>query len=343
MFSYQRSFGSPTRVVTKEQFQALITAPETIRKVKEAREALARGDKKTYDAKKKGLPLAIFIGTFEESVKVIEDKRTGEKSEVRGCWRLQKYCRLNGLVVADFDHLEGNVREIWAAAYARLSDEDKARIVLVFVTPSGYGLKVVFIADPAVGNLIDNISDFSLKLGLKADESGKDGSRGAFMTTADDIISINEENLFNYENKEFAERYNALYRDGNSQATKPNHPQVLPSSWEEHHPQVLPSSWEEGLGVEEKNSSTYLKEVGTVFIHPTPGPSPDRGGEYLGEKAPPLIGAGESSQENADSRFYSLIFVFIISLLQKLFNSVTFSFVPFRLYVLFFLLLQPKQ
>ena len=35
-----------------------------MRKVKEAREALARGDKKTYDAKKKGLPLAIFIGTL---------------------------------------------------------------------------------------------------------------------------------------------------------------------------------------------------------------------------------------------------------------------------------------
>lgn len=45
MFCYQRSFGLPTEVVTKEQFRALITAPETIKKVKEAREALARGDK----------------------------------------------------------------------------------------------------------------------------------------------------------------------------------------------------------------------------------------------------------------------------------------------------------
>ena len=49
MFCYQRSFGLPTEVVTKEQFRALITAPETSRKVKEAREALARGDKNTYD------------------------------------------------------------------------------------------------------------------------------------------------------------------------------------------------------------------------------------------------------------------------------------------------------
>ena len=43
MFCYQRSFGLPTEVVTLEQFRALLSAPETIRKVKEAREALAFG------------------------------------------------------------------------------------------------------------------------------------------------------------------------------------------------------------------------------------------------------------------------------------------------------------
>ena len=220
MFCYQRSFGFPTEVISKEQFWAILKSPETFKKVKEAREALARGDKKTYGNKKKSLPLMIFIGTFDQSDKIVKDIRTGREKCVYGCWRKQMYCRLNGLVVADYDHLEGDPREIWATAYAKLSDEDKARIVLVFVTPSGHGLKVVFMADPAVGNLIDNVSDLSLKLGLTADASGKDGSRGAFMTTADDIISIDNENLFEYENKEFTQRYNALYRDGNSQATK---------------------------------------------------------------------------------------------------------------------------
>ena len=219
MFCYQRSFGFPTEVISKEQFWAIVKSPETFKKVKEAREALAHGDKKTYGNKKKSLPLMIFIGTFDQSEKIVKDIRTGKDKCVYGCWRKQMYCRLNGLVVADYDHLEGDPREIWAAAYAKLSDEDKARIVLVFVTPSGHGLKVVFMADPAVGNLIDNVSDLSLKLGLTADASGKDGSRGAFMTTAEDIISIDEENLFEYENKEFIERYNALYRDGHSQAT----------------------------------------------------------------------------------------------------------------------------
>ena len=219
MFCYQRSFGLPTEVVTLEQFRALISAPETIKKVKEAREALARGDKKTYDAKKKGLPLAIFIGTFEESVKEIENKKTGEKKSVTGCWRLQKHCRLNGLCVIDFDHIEGDPREVWAAAYAKLSDEDKARILFVFVTPSGQGLKVVFIADAAVGNLIDNQIVFSQKLGLNPDEACKDASRGAFLTTRDDVIFIDEERLINYESEDFGKKYDDEYHAGHSQPT----------------------------------------------------------------------------------------------------------------------------
>ena len=231
MFCYQRSFGLPTETVTPEQFRALISAPETFRKVREAREALARGDKKTYDAKKKGLPLAIFIGTFEESVKVFENKNTGKKEEVTGCWRLQKHCRLNGLCVIDFDHVdeaspspsEGGVKrtikEIWDEAYARLSEEDKRRILFVFVTPSGHGLKVVFIADAAVGNLIDNQIVFSRKLGLNPDEACKDASRGAFMTTSDDIIFIDEERLISYQDDAFGEKYNEAYHAGKSGAT----------------------------------------------------------------------------------------------------------------------------
>ena len=137
-------------------------------------------------------------------------------------WRSQSHVHLNGLVVADYDHLKGDVRQIWAEAYERLSPEDKARIVLVYITPSGHGLKPVFTADPAIGNLIDNQLDFSRKLGLPLDESCKDGSRGAFMTTADDIIYINEEKLFTYEDEAFSTRFDPLYRDGQSQATKEN-------------------------------------------------------------------------------------------------------------------------
>ena len=227
MFCYQQRFDLPTRVVSKEQFWALVRAPYTAQTVKEARAALARGNKALYDKKKKKLPLMIFIGTFDESVKQKDGKDFNDR------WRNQEHVRLNGLVVADYDHViemdqttpgpsysgGERLREIWAEAYDKLSDEDKARVVLVFVTPSGEGLKVVFEADVNVGNLIDNQLDFSAKLGLKLDESCKDGCRGAFITTAEDIISINEEKLFTYEDKSFGEKYNDEYRSGHSQPT----------------------------------------------------------------------------------------------------------------------------
>ena len=165
----------------------------------------------TYcDSLKKSLPFVIFIATYIE---------TASASGKMGCWRKQAACRLNGLCVIDFDHIEGDPREVWAAAFARLSDEDKARVLFVFVTPSGHGLKVVFIADAAVGNLIDNQRVFSQKLGLNPDEACKDASRGAFLTTREDIILIDEERLFTYENEEFGKKYNEQYHHGKSQPT----------------------------------------------------------------------------------------------------------------------------
>ena len=220
MFCYQRSFSLPTEVVSIQQFRAFVGAPRTFEKVKEAREALAKGDKKTYDAKKKSLPFVIFIATYDESEKEFEDKQTGEKTKKLGCWRNQKYCRLNGLCVIDFDHVEGDPRKVWEEAFAKLSEEDRKRILFVFVTPSGHGLKVVFIADASVGNLIDNQIVFSKKLGLNPDEACKDASRGAFLTTSDDIIFIDEERLINYESEEFGKKYDAEYHAGHSAPTK---------------------------------------------------------------------------------------------------------------------------
>ena len=178
----------------------------------EAFQALSLEKKlQTYcDNLKKSLPFVIFIATYIE---------TASASGKLGCWRKQAACRLNGLCVIDFDHIEGDCRAVWEEAYSKLSDEDKARILLVYITPSGHGLKVVFKADVAVGNLIDNQKDFSAKLGLNPDEACKDASRGAFLTTREDILLINENELFTYENIEFGEKYNSQYHAGHSQPT----------------------------------------------------------------------------------------------------------------------------
>ena len=265
MFCYQRNFGSPTEIVSQQQFWALIKAPRTVSLLREAREALAKGDKKTYDAKKKGLPFVIFIATYDE---------TASASGRLGCWRKQAACKLNGLCVIDFDHVTSSqplqdeesktVREIWDEAYAKLSEEDKSRILLVYVTPSGQGLKVVFMADPAVGNLIDNQKVFSQKLGLNPDEACKDASRGAFLTASEDILLINEEKLFTYENKDFGEKYNSQYRAGKSQPTIKTHPQLLSVSDGSGRSQgselsSLPIQGEQGGGL--YNGVSYAKII----------------------------------------------------------------------------------
>jgi hypothetical protein len=163
------------------------------------------------DDLKKRLPFVIFIGTYP----MRKPKETSEEA----MWRSQQHVQLNGLDVLDFDHVEGDVREAWATAFDKLSDEDKARIDLVFVSPGGKGLKVVFEADEKVGNLIDNQIVLSSKLGLAVDEACKDAARGTFLTTKNDIIFINEEKLFNYENQAFSEKYAEQYHRGNSQPT----------------------------------------------------------------------------------------------------------------------------
>jgi hypothetical protein len=56
-------------------------------------------------------------------------------------------------------------------------------------------------------------------MGLNPDESCKDASRGAFLTTSDDVIFIDEEKLVNYENEDFGKKYNDSYHAGHSQPT----------------------------------------------------------------------------------------------------------------------------
>ena len=83
----------------------------------------------------------------------------------------------------------------------------------------GKGLKVVFKADVSKGNLIDNQHAMAKVLGVEVDESCKDASRMSFICKESDILFINKE-LFTYENKDFAEKYEPEYRANHSGATK---------------------------------------------------------------------------------------------------------------------------
>ena len=203
MFCYQKNFSHPTLPVDEAQFYALVRAQkwnENIDKFRETGEA----------ALKRKLPAFIFQATFDE---------TESAKGKLGAWRKQAATRLTGLVVMDIDHIE-NPREVFESWHLATDDRTKRTgILLVYVTPSGKGLKVVFKADVSKGNLIDNQHAMAKVLGVEVDESCKDASRMSFICKESDILFINKE-LFTYENKDFAEKYEPEYRANHSGATK---------------------------------------------------------------------------------------------------------------------------
>ncbi|MBQ5548439.1 MAG: hypothetical protein IIT33_06360 [Prevotella sp.] len=198
MFSYQKSFVNPTLPVDEQQFYALVRATQwndNIDKYRETGEA----------SLKRKLPAFIFQAMFDETL---------SKNGKVGRWRKQAATRLTGLVVMDVDHVENPQKKF---AEWKTLDFGALGILLIYITPSGYGLKIVFKADVAKGNLIDNQHAMAEVLGVEVDESCKDASRMSFICKESDILYIDKE-LFTYENKEFAEKYDAEYRAGHSGA-----------------------------------------------------------------------------------------------------------------------------
>ena len=213
MFCYQKNFFNPTLPVDEAQFFALVRATKWNEAIDKFRET---GDQKL----KRGLPAFIFQATFDET--------ESAKGKV-GRWRKQAATRLTGLVVMDIDHIEEPIRlfeevkgkikgSYHSAQELKGQYLEELGILLVYITPSGHGLKIVFKADVKKGNLIDNQHAMAKVLGVEVDESCKDASRMSFICKESDILYLDKE-LFTYENKEFSERYTALYRDGHSQAT----------------------------------------------------------------------------------------------------------------------------
>ena len=201
-FCYQKNFSNPTLPVDEPQFWGLVKATKWNENIDKYRE--------THDAAlKRKLPAFIFQATFDE---------TTSKAGKVGAWRKQSATRLTGLVVMDIDHVE-NPQEVYESWFKALNFESLG-IVLIYITPSGKGLKIVFKADVAKGNLIDNQHAMAKVLGVEVDESCKDASRMSFICKETDILYLDKE-LFTYENKEFGEKYDAEYRAGHSADTKP--------------------------------------------------------------------------------------------------------------------------
>ena len=226
-FCYQENFAHPTQPVDEARFWALVRARQWNENIDLFRQT---GDQSL----KRKLPAFIFQATFDET--------TSLRGTV-GRWRKQAATELTGLVVMDIDHVDAHplplpkggaiemptpqdYYNVWRKTHPELFGNQTSlplggvggRLLLVYITPSGHGLKIVFKARKEWGNLIDNQHRMAELLGVEVDESCKDASRMSFICKEEDILFINNE-LFTYENKEFAERYNDEYRAGHSAAT----------------------------------------------------------------------------------------------------------------------------
>ena len=175
----------------------------------------ARARREEASRLKRKLPGFLFQATFDESV---------SKNGRRGRWRKQSAARLTGLYVCDFDHVDNprDVFEGWLREHPSADASDPKGgllsdlgICLVYVTPSGHGLKVVATADARRGNLIGNQRWLASQLGMQTDEACKDASRLSFACRLDDILFIHQQTLFDYEN-DYDKKFGDAYRAGNS-------------------------------------------------------------------------------------------------------------------------------
>lgn len=185
--------------------------------IEQVRAAARVGDKDKANALKRKLPMFNFMaGNIKET--------TNSKGKT-DTWRLQEQTSLNGLYMLDVDDLKeynNDPREfirIWTCDGLEPLERicRQLGILLIHITPKGHGLRFVAKADPERGNLSDNqhwLAETYLSLPL--DEACKDSSRGSFCPTADDILFIDKEQLFDYNNEEYDQKFGDAYRSGDS-------------------------------------------------------------------------------------------------------------------------------
>lgn len=236
MFYYQPKYYSQCVPVTRELFMKEVSSPEVDRlcnnievsteqafEYEEGSEMYKKWHDSAGESKRK-LPLFLFCaGHIAESV---------NSKGVSGTWRKAESIMLNGLCMVDIDHIadsRGTYKELCTRLFGYYEEPlfeeqkssnaewDKYGVLLIHVTASGHGLRFVFKADAERGNLADNQRWLCEQLGFRCDEACKDSSRGSFVVRKSNILYLNDQ-IFDYENKEFEKKYGDDYRHGRSQA-----------------------------------------------------------------------------------------------------------------------------
>ena len=194
----------PTQGCTKEDFYKVVGSDRVKNRIAEFRQLKAEGNDKEADARKRSLPIFIYQATFGE---------TTSKNGSKAAWRKQEAARLNGLVMLDIDHIDHPGTVFMHIPRELFEDGAKNQVMLVHVTPSGKGLRVVFKADAETGDLSANQHAFAKLLGVDPDEACKDASRASFAPQEDEILYINDA-IFDYQDEEYEKLFGEQYRDG---------------------------------------------------------------------------------------------------------------------------------
>ena len=153
--------------------------------------AKKRGDE--YNAKKykgemgklkKDLPGVCFsASTFKPHE--WEDSKGNKKP--MDTWRHQQFAVMNGLFMVDLDEVENPI-ELWGQLKEKgVMDWNP---FFVFVSPSGYGLKIVMPCSLERGSLYQNQKAFAdaFGVGVALDDKCKDASRLSFVSRSEDIL-----------------------------------------------------------------------------------------------------------------------------------------------------------
>ena len=166
--------------------------------------------------------------------------------------RLNAEAEPSGLSILDIDHIPSP--EVFFNE--KIKDRTKELgIVLAHKTPSGEGLRLVFVIPQGMG-LVEGQQWLAQQIGLKEfDEACKDLARCSFAVPEEYVLFCNEEGLF-----------------------KQPHPQPLPEGVREPHPQPLSEG--EGSNMRQDNpASANIASAKTPAEHTTPQPHPLSEGE----------------------------------------------------------------
>ena len=158
-----------------------------------------------------------------------------------------------------------------AVAQQILAKKDEIGLMFLERSASG-GFHAVCKREPGT-TILENQVRIASVLQIEMDTNTKDLQRVAYGSSGcpEDLLYLDDELFTEPMSPEECEAEYARLKDRERRGEE----QVPPGAKKarKHYKPWLPSSWEEGIGVEEKNSSTSLNKDGTESNQTTPGPS----------------------------------------------------------------------